>query len=88
MRHIGQELRFVFGCERQLLGFFFKRAAGLFHFFVLGFHFILLFYEQQRLILQLIVRSSQLFLLDLQLTGQRLRLGQQLFGPRSWLRWY
>ena len=80
VRHVGQEFRLVLRSERQLLGLFFQRAAGLFDFLVLAFHFDVLFGELLRFLRQLLVGLLQLFLLRLQFGGQLLRLLQQAFG--------
>ena len=80
MRHVRQELRFVFGGQRQLLGLALKRAARLLNLLVLAFHLDILLSQLLRLLRQLFVRLLQLFLLSLQLSGQLLRLFQQPFG--------
>ena len=80
VRHVGQEFGFVLRGERQFLGLFFQRAAGLLDFLVLAFHFDVLFGELLRLLRQLFVGLLQFFLLRLQLGGQLLRLLQQAFG--------
>src|SRR6266699_1477489 len=76
VRHVGQKFRFVFRSQRQLLGLFFHFPASFFHFAVLGFYFGLLPRQQRGLLLQLLVRLLQFFLLTLQ---QLFRLAQR-FG--------
>ena len=70
VRHVGKELGFVLGGERQLLGLFFQFLAGLFHFLVFQFHFLVLLGEEVRFFLQLGVGQLQLFLTGLQLLRQ------------------
>ena len=77
VRHVGQEFGFVLRSERQFLGLFFQRAAGLLDFLVLAFHFDVLFGQLLRFLRQLFVGLLQLFLLRLQFGGQLLRLLQQ-----------
>ncbi len=77
--HVGQEFGFVFGSERQFLGFFFQSAARLLDFLVLAFDFHVLLGELLRLLRQLFVGLLQFLLLRLQLDGQLLRLLQQAF---------
>ena len=79
VRHVGQELRFVLGSERQLLGFFFQRAASLLDFLVFAFDFDVLFGELLGFLRQLLVGLLQFFLLGLQFGGELLRLLQQTF---------
>jgi hypothetical protein len=78
VRHVGQEFGLVLGSQRQLLGFFFQRLAGLFHFAVLAFHFHVLVGQQFRLFSQLLVGLLQFLLLALQFLGQGLRLLEQI----------
>ena len=80
VRHVGQELRFVLGGEREFLGLLFQSAPGLFNFLVLAFHFDVLFGKLLRFLRQLLVGLLQLFLLRLQFGRQLLRLLQQAFG--------
>src|SRR5262249_30750841 len=54
----------------------------LFDLLVLSLHLDVLIGEQTRLLLQLLIRLAQLFLLRLQLPGQRLRLLEQVLGER------
>ena len=82
VRHVGQELGFVLRSERQLLGFFFQRLAGLFDFAVLAFDFDVLLGQQLGFFLQLLVGLLQFFLPALQFFGQRLRLLEQIFRSR------
>ena len=79
VRHVCEELGFVFGRERQLFGLLFQRLAGLFHFRIFAFHFRVLLGEQFRLFLQLAVGVLQFLLPALQFLGQRLRLLEQIF---------
>ena len=79
VRHVGQEFGLVLRSERQFLGFFFQRAARLFDFLVLAFHFHVLFGELLRFLRQLFVGLLQFFLLGLQFGRQLLRLLQQAF---------
>ena len=92
VRHVGQELRLVLRGQRQLLGLFFQRLAGLLDFAVLALDFRVLLGQQLGLFLQLLVGLLQLFLLLLQqLFGrlQRLRLLLQplvgLVSSSCWL---
>ena len=80
VRHVGQEFGLVLGGQRQFLGLFFQRAASLFDFLVLAFHFDVLFGQLLRFLRQLFVGLLQLFLLRLQLGRELLRLLQQAFG--------
>jgi hypothetical protein len=80
MRHVGQELRFVFRGQRQLLSLALEGAAGLLNFLVLAFDLHILFSQLLRFLRQLFVGLLQLFLLGLQLRGQLLRLFQEAFG--------
>ena len=80
MRHVGEELRLVPRCQRQLLGLVLERAAGLFDLLILPFHFDVLLGQLLRLLRQLLVGLLQLLLLRLQLTGELLRLLQQTLG--------
>ena len=80
VRHVGQEFRLVLRGERQFLGLFFQRAAGLLDFLVLALHFDVLFGQLLRFLRQLLVGLLQFFLLRLQFGGQLLRLLQQAFG--------
>ena len=82
VRHVREELGFVFGSERQLLGFFFQRLAGLFDFRVLAFDFRVLLGQQLGFFLQFVVGVLQFFLAALQFFGQRLRLLEQIFRSR------
>ena len=79
MAHIGEELRLVFGGQRQLVGFFFQLAAGLFDFLVLAFDFDIALGELLRLLAELFVGLLQFALLGLKFGGQCLRLREQAF---------
>ena len=70
VRHVRQELGFVLGCQRKLLGFFLQRAACPLDFLILTFDFQVLLGEQVGLFFQLFVGLLQLILL----------LPQALFG--------
>ena len=78
-RHIGQELGFVLGGERQFGRFLLQRAPGLLDFLVLALHLDVALGELLRLVLELLVGLLQLLLLRLQLGGQLLRLLEQTF---------
>ena len=80
VRHIGQELRLVFGSQRQFVRLLFQRAAGLLDFLVLALHFGILFRQLRGFLGKLFVFLLQLFLLALQLRGELLGLFEQAFG--------
>ncbi len=80
MRHVGEEFGLIFRREREFLGLFFERAAGLLDFLVLAFHFDVLFGELLGFLRELFVGLLQFFLLGLEFGGQLLRLLQQAFG--------
>jgi hypothetical protein len=80
MRHVGEELGFVFRGQRQLGGLFFEGAARLLDFLVLGLDLDIAFRELLRLLLQLLVGLLQFALLALQFGGELLRLRQKAFG--------
>ena len=82
VRHVGQELGLVLRGERELLGLFFQRLAGLLDFLVLALDFLVLVRQQPRLLLELLVGLLQFLLTALQLLRERLRLREQVFGPR------
>ncbi len=78
--HVGEEFRFVLRRQREFRRFLFDRTARLFDFLVLGFDFDVAVGQLLRLLLQLFVRLLQFTLLSLQLGGELLRLLQQPFG--------
>ena len=80
VRHVREELGLVLRSQRELLGLFFQRLAGLFDFLVLPFHFDVLLGQQLGLVFQLGVGLLELFLLALQLAGERLGLLEQVLG--------
>ncbi len=79
VRHVGQELRLVLGCERELFCLLFESAPGLLDFLVLAFHFDVLLGQLLSFLRELFVGLLQFFLLRLQLDGQLLRLFEQAF---------
>ena len=81
VRHVGEELGFVFRGQRQLGRLFFERAARLLDLLVLSLDLDVALGELLRLLLELLVGLLQFALLRLQFGGQLLRLGQA--GPRS-----
>ena len=70
--HIGQELGLVFRGQRELGGFFFQRAAGLFDFLVLALHFEIALGQLRRFLFQLLIGLLQFGLLRLQFAGELL----------------
>ena len=80
VRHVGQEFRLVLRGQRQLRGFFLKRAAGLLDFLVLALDFDIALGKLLRLLFELFVGLLQFALLRLQFAGELLRLLEQAFG--------
>ena len=80
VRHVGQELRFVFRGQRQLGRLFLERAARLLDFLVLALDLDVSLGELLRLLFELLVGLLQLLLLRLQFAGELLRLLEQTFG--------
>ncbi len=78
--HVGQELGFVFGCERQFGSLFFQRAASLFDLRVLPLHFGVLLGKQFGFCAQLLVGLLEFTLAGLKLNRELLRLRKQAFG--------
>ena len=78
VRHVREELGLVLRGQRELLGLFFQRLAGLLDLLVLALHLDVLLGQQLGLVLQLGVGLLELFLLALQLAGERLRLLEQV----------
>ena len=76
--HVRQELRLVLGGQGELLGLLLEGRAGLLDFLVLLLDLDVLLGQQGGLLLELLVGLPQLFLLRLQLSGQRLGLLQQV----------
>ena len=85
VRHVGQELGFVFGGQGQLGGLFFKSAARQLDFLVLTFDFDVLLGELAGLGGQLLVGLLELLLLSLQLRGKLLGLFEQALGTHGGL---
>ena len=82
VRHVREELGLVLRGERELLGLLLEGLPRLLDFAVLPLDLGVLLGEQLGLFLQLLVGLLQLLLLRLQLARERLRLLQQIFGPR------
>ena len=82
VRHVGEELGLVLRRQRELLGLFLQRLARLLDLLVLALDFLVLVREQPRLFLELLVGLLQLLLPALQLLRERLRLREQVLGPR------
>jgi hypothetical protein len=78
--HVRQEVRLVLRGEREFLGLFLERAAGLLDFLVFAFDFRVLFGELLGFQGELFVLLLQLTLLRGQFAGELLRLLQQAFG--------
>ena len=72
MRHVGQELRLVFGRERQLRRLLLERASRLLHLLVLALDLHVLLGQLLRLQRQLLVGPLQLGLTGLQLDRELL----------------
>ena len=77
--HVRQEVRLVLRGEREFLGLFLERAAGLLDFLVFAFDFDVLFGKLLSFLGKLLVGLLQFFLLRLKLGGELLRLLQQTF---------
>src|SRR5579862_1775128 len=80
MRHVGEELRLVLGCQRKLGGLLFECPASLLDFLVLALYLDVALGELLRLLLELLVGLLQLPLLRLQFSRELLRLLEQAFG--------
>ncbi len=80
VRHVGEEVGFVFRRLGELGGLVLERPARLLDFLIFSFDFDVAFLELLRLLLQLLIRLLQLPLLALELGGKLLGLGQQPFG--------
>src|SRR5579859_5270548 len=80
VRHVGQELRLVLRCQRQLGRLLLQGAAGLLDFLVLALDLDVALGKLLRLLLELFVGLLQLLLLRLQHLGELLRLLEQAFG--------
>ena len=81
VRHVGEELGFIFRGERQLLGLVLERDLGALDFLVLDLHLLLLARQQLRLVLELLVRLAQLLLLILEQLLGLLQRGCLLLQP-------
>ena len=79
VRHVGEELGFVFRGQRQLGGLLLERAAGLLDFLVLRLDLDIALGKLLRLLFELLVGLLQFALLRLQFGGELLRLLQQSF---------
>ena len=82
MRHVGEEFGLVLRRQRELLGLFLERLAGLLDLLVLALDLLVLVREQPRLLLQFLVGLLQFLLPALQLLRKRLRLREQVLGAR------
>ena len=80
VRHVGEELGLVLRRQRELGRLFLDRPPRLLDFLVLAFDLDVLLRQLLRLLRQLLVRLLQLSLLRLQLAGELLRLHQQALG--------
>ena len=81
MRHVGEELGLVLRRQRQFRGLLLERAARLLDLVVLAFDLDVLLSQLLRAERQLFVGLLQLALPRLQLGRQLLRLLQQVLGP-------
>ena len=81
MRHVGEELGLVLRRQRQFCGLLLERAARLLDLVVLAFDLDVLLSQLLRFERQLFVGLLQLGLPRLQLGRQLLRLLQQVLGP-------
>ena len=79
MRHIGKELIFVFGAERQLFGFFFQILLRLFNFAIFALDLVVLVFLQACFVFQFFVRLAKFFLLSAQQVFRGLQRTRLLF---------
>ena len=81
VRHVGEKLGLVLRGEGELLGFLLESFASLLHLLVLALHLHVLVGEEAGLFLQLLVGVLELFLPALQLSRERLGLGEEVLRP-------